>query len=106
MIPMSLSLVPQSPERRAAMQAIGEVDRKLARGAHLPAYPYARAFFRYLKGCKRITVRELNLFAGRMSYGMKNTPASAVKSSASVSGRTRRWRGRRRSSWPFTPRIR
>lgn len=63
MIPVSLSLVPQSPERRAAMLAIGEVDRKLARGAHLPAYPYARAFFRYLKGCKRITVRELNLFA-------------------------------------------
>lgn len=63
MIPMTLSLVPQSPERRAAMQAIGEVDRKLARGAHLPEYPYARAFFRYLKGCKRITVRELNLFA-------------------------------------------
>lgn len=63
MIPMTLSLVPQSPERRAAMQAIGEVDMKLARGAHLPEYPYARAFFRYLKGCKRITVRELNLFA-------------------------------------------
>lgn len=63
MIPMSLSLVPQNAERRAAMQAIGEVEKKLTRGAHLPEYPYASAFFRYLKGCKRITVKELNLFA-------------------------------------------
>jgi hypothetical protein len=45
------------------MQAIGEVEKKLARGAHLAAYPYARAFFRYFRGCKRITVRELNYFA-------------------------------------------
>ena len=63
MIPVFLSLVPQSAGRRAVMQAIGEVEKKLARGAHLAAYPYARAFFRYFKGCQRITVRELNYFA-------------------------------------------
>lgn len=63
MIPTNLSLVPLSHERRAAMQAIGEVEKKSARGAHLAAYPYARAFFRYLRGCKRITVSELNYFA-------------------------------------------
>ncbi|WP_230354306.1 plasmid SOS inhibition protein A [Lelliottia sp. WAP21] len=63
MIPANLSLVPLSHERRAAMQAIGEIEKKLARGAHVPEYPYARAFFRYFRGCKRITVRELNYFA-------------------------------------------
>jgi hypothetical protein len=79
---MSLSLVPQSPERRAAMQAIGEVEKKLARGAHLPEYPYARAFFRYFRGCKRITVRELNYFAPVLSAqelrGSKESWLSAI----------------------------
>lgn len=63
MIPVHLSLVPQSPERRAAMKAIGDVETKRARGAYLPAFPYAKAFFRCLKGCKRITVKELNFFS-------------------------------------------
>ncbi|EPY5355052.1 plasmid SOS inhibition protein A [Klebsiella quasipneumoniae] len=82
MIPANLSLIPLSHERRAAMQAIGEVDKKLARGAHLPEYPYARAFFRYLRGCKRITVRELNFFAPVLSAhelrGSKESWLSAI----------------------------
>ena len=82
MIPVSLSLVPQSAGRRAAMQAIGEVEKKLARGAHLAAYPYARAFFRYFRGCRRITVRELNFFAPVLTVqelrGSKESWLSAI----------------------------
>jgi hypothetical protein len=82
MIPVSLSLVPQSAGRRAAMQAIGEVEKKLARGAHLAAYPYARAFFRYFRGCKRISVRELNYFAPVLTAqelrGSKDSWLSAI----------------------------
>lgn len=82
MIPVSLSLVPQSPARRAAMQAIGEVDKKLARGAYLPEYPYDRAFFRYFWSCKRITVRELNVFAPVLTAqelrGSKDSWLSAI----------------------------
>ena len=82
MIPSHLSLVPQSPARRAAMQAIGEVERKLSRGAHLAAYPYARAFFRYFRGSKRITVRELNYFApvltARELRGSKDSWLNAI----------------------------
>lgn len=33
MIPANLSLVPFSPERRAAMEAIAEVERRRSRGA-------------------------------------------------------------------------
>lgn len=35
MIPANLSLVPFSPERRAAMEAIAEVERRRSRGAAL-----------------------------------------------------------------------
>ncbi len=40
MIPANLSLVPFSPERRAAMEAIAEVERRRSRGAVSAAYPY------------------------------------------------------------------
>lgn len=84
MIPANLSLVPLSHERRAAMQAIGEVEKKRARGAHLPAYPYARMFFRYLKGSKSITIKELNLFSPVLTAqdlrGSKDNWLSAIDS--------------------------
>ncbi|MGK4357881.1 plasmid SOS inhibition protein A [Enterobacter cloacae] len=63
MIPSHLSLVPFSPERRAAMEAIAEVERRRSRGAVSAVYPYASAFFRRLTGSTRITVREINYFA-------------------------------------------
>ncbi|MDN4366633.1 plasmid SOS inhibition protein A, partial [Citrobacter portucalensis] len=53
MIPASLSLVPLSHERRAAMQAIAEVEHKYERGAHVVEFAYAHAFFRILNGSKR-----------------------------------------------------
>lgn len=60
MIPLHLSLVPFSPERRAAMEAIAEVERRRSRGAVSTMYPYASAFFRLLTGS---TLREIRLFA-------------------------------------------
>lgn len=63
MIPANLSLVPFSPERRAAMEAIAEVERRRSRGAVSTVYPYASAFFRRLSGSTRITLREINFFA-------------------------------------------
>lgn len=154
MIPANLSLVPFSPERRAAMEAIAEVERRRSRGAVSTMYPYASAFFRRLTGSTRITIREIHHFAPVLtarelrgsrdswlsaidalieSRGMRcwlplpvgagqrlfpevafqqtervrcqdalrdeNTPASATRNGASKSGRTRRWRGRRRLSW-------
>ena len=44
MIPEHMSLVPQSPERRAAMQAIAEVEAKAARGVHIAEHAYAHTF--------------------------------------------------------------
>ena len=67
MIPANLSLVPFSPERRAAMEAIAEVERRRSRGAVSTAFPYASAFFRRLTGRKRVTLREIRLFAPVLS---------------------------------------
>ncbi|EGM1627999.1 plasmid SOS inhibition protein A [Salmonella enterica] len=63
MIPSRLSLVPFSPERRAAIEAIAEVERRQPRGKVFAAYPYASAFFRILNGSKRITVKDIAWFS-------------------------------------------
>ncbi|HBB9913079.1 plasmid SOS inhibition protein A, partial [Citrobacter freundii] len=63
MIPASLSLVPLSHERRAAMQAIAEVEHKYERGAHVVEFAYAHAFFRILNGSKRVTVKDIGWFS-------------------------------------------
>jgi hypothetical protein len=63
MIPLNRLPVPQSPDRRAAMQAIAEVESRLALGRSPGAYPYARAFFRHFRGSRRITLRELRYFS-------------------------------------------
>ncbi|EKH3107935.1 plasmid SOS inhibition protein A [Salmonella enterica] len=62
MIPANMSLVPQSHERRAAMQAIAEVEAKYERGIHIAEYPYARTFFRILNGSKHVTVQDIGWF--------------------------------------------
>ncbi|EDT9866677.1 TPA: plasmid SOS inhibition protein A [Escherichia coli] len=62
MIPANMSLVPQSHERRAAMQAIAEVEAKYERGTHIAEYPYARTFFRILNGSKHVTVQDIGWF--------------------------------------------
>ncbi|ELY4545676.1 plasmid SOS inhibition protein A [Cronobacter sakazakii] len=63
MIPANLSLVPLSHERRAAMQAIAEVEKKYERGVHVAEFAYARAFFRTLNGSKRVTVKDIAWFS-------------------------------------------
>lgn len=63
MIPANLSLVPLSPERRAAMQAIAEVEKKYERGVHIAEFAWAHAFFRILNGSKRITVKDIGWFS-------------------------------------------
>lgn len=63
MIPSHLSLVPFSPERRAAMQAIAEVEKKYERGVHIAEFAYAHAFFRILNGSKRVTVKDIGWFS-------------------------------------------
>ncbi|EBI1834545.1 plasmid SOS inhibition protein A [Salmonella enterica] len=63
MIPANLSLVPLSPERRAAMQAIAEVEKKYERGVHIAEFAWAHAFFRILNGSKRITVKDISWFS-------------------------------------------
>lgn len=63
MIPSHLSLVPFSPEQRAAMEAVAEVERRWSSGAASTAYPYASAYFRRLTGSTRITIREIHHFA-------------------------------------------
>lgn len=63
MIPASLSLVPLSHERRAAMQAIAEVEKKYERGVHIAEFAYAHAFFRILNGSKRVTVKDIGWFS-------------------------------------------
>ncbi|ELE9247874.1 plasmid SOS inhibition protein A [Enterobacter kobei] len=82
MIPSHLSLVPFSPERRAAMESIAEVERRRSRGAVSAAYPYASAFFRRLTGSTRITLREINYFApvltARELRGSRDSWLSAI----------------------------
>ena len=63
MIPINLSLVPLSHERRAVMQAIAEVEAKYARGIHVAEFPYACTFFRILNGSKRVTVKDIGWFS-------------------------------------------
>lgn len=63
MIPASLSLEPLSHERRAAMQAIAEVEKKYERGVHIAEFAYAHAFFRILNGSKRVTVQDIGWFS-------------------------------------------
>lgn len=53
MIPVSRSLVPLSPARRAAMQAIAFVENRHERNVYCADYPYAHAFFRLLRGSRR-----------------------------------------------------
>ncbi|SUG35906.1 PsiA protein [Salmonella enterica subsp. arizonae] len=65
MIPANLSLIPLSHERRAAMQAIAEVEKKYERGVHIAEFAYAHAFFRILNGSKRVTVKDIGwVFSG------------------------------------------
>lgn len=82
MIPPHLSLVPFSPERRAAMEAIAEVERRRSRGAVSTAYPWASAFFRRLTGSTRISLREINFFApvltARELRGRRDSWLSAI----------------------------
>lgn len=62
MIPMNRSLVPLSSARRAALAAISLVEKKRDRNLYCADYPYARAFFRVLKGSKRVTLKEIRFF--------------------------------------------
>ncbi|MFS3190476.1 plasmid SOS inhibition protein A [Klebsiella pneumoniae] len=82
MIPANLSLVPFSPERRAAMEAIAEVERRRSRGAVSSMYPYASAFFRRLTGSTRISLREIHYFApvltARELRGSRDSWLSAI----------------------------
>ncbi|HCQ8454919.1 TPA: plasmid SOS inhibition protein A [Klebsiella oxytoca] len=63
MIPANLSLVPLSHERRAAMEAIAEVEKKYERGVHIAEFAYAHAFFRILNDSKRVTVKDIGWFS-------------------------------------------
>lgn len=67
MIPSYLSLVPENHARRAAMLAVADVENKRTRDCRLPEYPYAHAFFRYLRGSKRVAIHELRLFSPSLS---------------------------------------
>lgn len=82
MIPSRLALVPENPARRAAMLAVAEVENKRTRDRRLPDYPYAHAFFRLLRGSKRIAIHELRQFAPSLSEqelrGNKSAWLSAV----------------------------
>ena len=82
MIPANLSLVPFSPERRAAMEAIAEVERRRSRGEVSTIYPYASAFFRRLTGSTRISLREIHHFApvltARELRGSRNSWIRAI----------------------------
>ncbi|BDO22545.1 hypothetical protein KAM645c_56350 (plasmid) [Klebsiella quasipneumoniae subsp. quasipneumoniae] len=94
MIPARLSLVPFSPERRAAMEAIAEVERRRSRGAVSTMYPYASAFFRRLTGSTRITIREIHHFApvltARELRGSRDSWLSAIDALIESRG-TRCW---------------
>ncbi len=62
MIPNNRSLVPLSRERQAAIQAIMYVEQKAGRRLYCAEYPYARAYFRFLMGSRRITLKEIRVF--------------------------------------------
>lgn len=62
MISNNLSLIPMCEARRAVLQAIEYVGRRRERHSRYAEFPYAQAFFRFLKGSKRITIRELRYF--------------------------------------------
>ncbi|WP_337016217.1 plasmid SOS inhibition protein A [Pantoea agglomerans] len=66
MIPISRSLVPLSPARRAAMQAIAFVESRHERNVYCADYPYAHAFFRLLRGSRRVTLKEIRFFRPSM----------------------------------------
>ncbi|MGE9553639.1 plasmid SOS inhibition protein A [Erwinia amylovora] len=63
MIPKNRSLVPLCEARRAMLQAVDYVERRRERHAPCADFPYAQAFFRFLKGSKRISLRELRFFS-------------------------------------------
>ncbi len=91
MIPSHLSLVPFSPEQRAAMEAVAEVERRWSSGAASTAYPYAGAYFRRLTGSSRITIREIRHFApvltARELRGCRESWLSAIDALIEVAGR-------------------
>ena len=62
MIPNNRSLVPLCEARRAMLQAVDYVEHRRERQTLRADFPYAQAFFRFLKGSKRITLRELRFF--------------------------------------------
>lgn len=64
-ISASRALVPVSDARRAAMDAIAEVEDRRRNGRRLSGQPYARAFFRHLSGAGRASGQSL-LRAGIM----------------------------------------
>jgi hypothetical protein len=64
MLPRHLSLVTQLPEREAAINAILHVEENLRAVTCRQAYPYARAFFRFLTGSSKISSRSLNRVRG------------------------------------------
>ncbi|EAO1753463.1 plasmid SOS inhibition protein A [Salmonella enterica subsp. enterica serovar Muenchen] len=57
------ALVPLSPVCQAALKAATETENRRQRGSRLAAYPYATAFFRFLSGCRRVSLDELRLFS-------------------------------------------
>ncbi|PWK94374.1 PsiA protein [Pantoea allii] len=63
MIPNNRSLVPLCEAKRAMLQAVEYVERRRERQTLRADFPYAQAFFRFLKGSKRITLRELRFFS-------------------------------------------
>ncbi len=63
MIPTNRSLVPLSLARRAALEAIAQVENKFERHQYCADYAYARAFFRILKGSKRVTLKDIQYFS-------------------------------------------
>lgn len=64
-ISASRALVPVSDARRAAMDAIAEVEDRRRNGRRLSRHPYSRAFFRHLSGAGRASGQSL-LRAGIM----------------------------------------
>lgn len=104
MIPSHLSLIPFCPERRAALEAIAEVERRRLRGAVSTVFPYASAFFRRLTGRKRVTLKEIRLFAPVLSAqelrGSRDNWLRAIDALIESRG------VRLKSTWPSTRRRR
>ncbi|WP_210495009.1 plasmid SOS inhibition protein A [Pantoea ananatis] len=59
MIPKNRSLVPLCEARRAMLQAVEYVERRRERQTLRADFPYAQAFFRFLKGSDRIHMLDL-----------------------------------------------